>query len=228
MTGHHHLYNHHYDSGERNVRYSGRRVSEDRDPYPKKNIAWHENAERSLYSDRAKYSTNQRLGNIHKRLGKKVLPSGSQTDMDAQPSGSGLFAPHESYGMNPFRSSGRPFRSIATMAVPESSASQSADDTEPYPMIKVKLEIPTSPMASPKCDDRLKRKREGYDMENGEIDSDDNDITEVAPKRQKTDSDTIDLGKQMPFNYSIWNHFIEYLLIGFFQRLNWMHLVWTI
>lgn len=170
-------------------------MSEERDTYPKKTIFWNEFKERSLYSDRQKnHSPKQTsLGSIHKRLGKKIIPSNDDDEMS-----NGHFpvqeVKHETFERNPFRSTGRPLRSVAACPASESNASQSMDEKDTYPTLKVKVELPTSPM--PSCSrDGLKRKRDYHPDESETQAESDDEVVEVPSKKQKIDSISIDLGK---------------------------------
>lgn len=197
----------HFDDFERNLRhYNGRRMSEEREPHPKKNTAWMEKfKERSLYSDRPnKYVRSHRLGAIHKRLGKKIDSNDDQIDEKCsilmhQSNGQ----QHESGGRNPFRSTGNPYRSIATVTTPDSMASQSIDDKDPLQMIKVKIER-HSPVKSTGHHDKDGdggRSNSFAGCSNGkrtrdesESESDDVTVIQTPVKRQKTEDASIDLG----------------------------------
>lgn len=180
--------------------YNARRMSEEREPYLKKNTAWTEKfKERSLYSDRPnKYARPHRLGGIHKRLGKKVDSNDEQIDKKCgilmQPTNGNQ--PHDSGGRNPFRSAGNAYRSIETITTPEAMASQSVDEKsiDPLQMIKVKIERQSPVKASGHrvgahvCSNS-KRARDEWDSE-----SDDVTVVQTPAKRQKTEDASIDLG----------------------------------
>lgn len=193
-------------------------MSVEREPYPKKNTAWTEKFKvRSLYSDRpSKYErTAQRLGGVHKRLGKKISDSADdQTDVKSgilMQSSNGIPPQHDggNGGRNPFRSANNAYRSVATVTTPDSmDASQSMDDKDPLQMIKVKIERHSPvksashhngvvgggdgsrPHETPGCSSS-KRMREHDETE---CDSDEVTVIQTPAKRQKIDDTSIDLG----------------------------------
>lgn len=225
---HQHQHQHHHrhlDDLSRNVRhFSARQMSEERELHPKphRSTAWMEKfKERSLYSDRpTKYERPQRLGGIHKRLGKKIDSTDDQADekhgiLMHPPNGT---AQHDSNigggsgsagGRNPFRSAaGNAYRSVATVTTPDSMASQSLDEKDPLQMIKVKIErqSPVKPAGhrngcgngdvnrphSRVSSTSAKRTRDDENDSNDE--SDDVTVVQMPAKRQKIDDTSIDLG----------------------------------
>lgn len=202
-------------------------MSEERETYPRKNIAWTEKSkERSLYSDRfadrpIKYvrPPPHRLGAIHKRLGKKIESNDDQTDEKC-----GIImqqlnhSPTDGGGArNPFRSVGNTYRSVATITTPESVASQSTDERDPLQMIKVKVEMST-PLKSTgqhhgngnadagqshsSNSSGNKRTRDSeHDMEESESQSDDVTVIQTPVKRQKIDDTSIDLGESIILSF---------------------------
>lgn len=170
-----------------------RRTSEDRDSYsyPKKTIIWNEYKERSLYSDRQKCVKPHRLSNIHKRLGKKIIPKNEGDDDLANDYFPTEHVKREVIGKNPFRSVERPVRSVEACRMPDSDASLSMDDKEMYPKLQVKVELSNSP--KPSCSGVAPKRKRVIESES-EWDSDD-EVVEVPSKKQKIESISIDLGE---------------------------------
>lgn len=170
-----------------------RRVSEDREShsYPKKTIFWNECKERSLYSDRSKYVKPHRLSNIHKRLGKKIIPKNDDDDELPHDYFPDEHVKREVIGKNPFRSVERPVRSVAACPMPDSDASLSMDDKEMYPKLQVKVELSNSP--KPSCSGVASKRKRVIESENDS--ESDGDVIEVPSKKQKIESISIDLGR---------------------------------
>lgn len=185
-------------------------MSEEREPYLlKKNTVWTEKfKERSLYSDRpSKYVRPQRVGGIHKRLGKKIDSTDEKFGILMQQSnGTPQHDTNSGGGRNPFRSAGNAYRSVATVTTPDSMASQSLDEKDSLQMIKVKIERQSPVQASShhhvgggdggrshstagcSSSKRMRDKESDWD------ESDDVTVIQTPVKRQKIDDTSIDLG----------------------------------
>lgn len=95
---------------------------------------------------------------------------------------------HETFGGNPFRSTGRQLRSVAACPV-----SESMDERDSYQTLTVKVEVPTAPM--PSCSTVVLKRTHESESET-QADSDD-EVIEVPSKKQKIESISIDSGKRL-------------------------------